>query len=114
MIEDISRDGEQVYISIINLAEVWYILERRAPGLADDKVGNLRSFGIEVVPLEDDSIWRMAAKIKSNRAIPLADAIAVATAKYLDEPLLVGDDHHFRNLGIDIMVSPAKSGEVGH
>lgn len=97
----VSTGEDRGLINVVNLAEVWYVLARKDPRMADQKLNTLRSFRIRVVPVEDDSLWRLAAEIKSRKSIPLADAFAVATASHYGERLLVGRDKHFDGLGID-------------
>ena len=74
---------------MLNLTEIYYILHRLNPQLPK-KQANLRLYGLKVVPIEDDGLWREAAKTKSEHSLSLADAFAVATAKTLDSTLIVG------------------------
>ena len=91
------------YINIVNLTEVYYILHRVDPKLAAEKARNLRLFGVKVIPIEDDDLWREAARIKGQHALSLADAFAAATAKILKAKLIVGSDEEFRGVGISII-----------
>jgi len=90
------------YLSIINLTELYYILYRRNPDLADEKEKNLRGYGLEIVPVEDDGIWKEAAKTKGRHALSLADAFAVATAKVKRANLLVGRDEEFNDVDVSV------------
>lgn len=90
------------YINIINLAEVYYILHRRSPELAAEKERNLRGFGVKIVPIEDNRIWRQAAMTKSKHALSLADAFAVATAEIKNAKLLTCRDAEFEGIDVDI------------
>lgn len=89
------------YLSIINLTEL-YILCRRSPDLAEEKERNLRDYGLKMVPVDDDELWKEAAKTKGTHALSLADAFAVATAKVKKANLLVGRDAEFHNMGVSI------------
>jgi len=60
------------YLSVINLAEFYYILFRRNPRLADEKEKNLRAYGLKIVPVTDDRLWREASLIKAEYALSLA------------------------------------------
>ena len=91
------------YINILNLAEIYYILRRVDPELAEEKERNLRLFGLKVIPIEDNGLWREAAKIKSKYALSIADAFAAATAKMLESKLIVGSDEEFRELNIQLL-----------
>ncbi len=70
------------------------------PELAEEKQRNLRLYGLKVVPIEDDDLWREAARIKGGHALSLADAFAAATAKILKSTLVVGSDKEFKELNI--------------
>ena len=98
----ISMGTEIGLFNIVNLTELWYILARKDPQIADRRVDALRSYGVKIVPVEDDSLWRIAAEIKSKRSIPLADAFAAATARLYEETLLAGRDERFDDLNIDV------------
>lgn len=89
------------YLNIINLTELYYILYRRKPDLAEEKERNLRGYGLEIVPV-DDELWKEAAKTKGRHSLSLADAFAVATAKVKKANLLVGRYVEFRNVGVSI------------
>ena len=90
------------YLNIVNLTELYYILYRKNPEIAEEKERNLRGYGVEIVPVEDNELWREAAKTKGKHALSLADAFAVATAKVKTATLLVGSDPEFDGLDISI------------
>jgi len=60
------------YISIINLTEFYYILYRKSPDIAKQKVENLLSFGLVPHEIKDNDLWREAGKLKALHNIPLA------------------------------------------
>jgi predicted nucleic acid-binding protein len=91
------------YINILNLTEIYYILFRVDPELAEEKQRNLRLYGLKVIPVEDDSLWREAARIKGRHALSLADAFAVATAKSFESKLVVGSDKEFSEINIQLV-----------
>ena len=88
------------FLSIANLTEFYYILYRRDAAIAEEKVRNLRAYGIEIVPLMDNAIWREAGRIKGEHAISLADAFAVATAIAKKDKLVVGRDDDFKKVNV--------------
>ena len=90
------------YLNIVNLTELYYILHRKNPEIAEEKERNIRGYGVEIVPVEDNELWREAAKTKGKHAISLADAFAVATAKVKKANLLVGRDTEFDGMDISI------------
>jgi predicted nucleic acid-binding protein len=91
------------YINILNLTEIYYILFRVDPELAEEKQRNLRLYGLKVIPVEDDDLWREAARIKGRHALSLADAFAVATAKSFESKLVVGSDKEFSEINIQLV-----------
>ena len=103
ILEKIENGEAQGYINIINLTEVQYILSRISPKIAEEKQRILRIYGLKVVPIEDNGIWREAAQIKCNHSMSLADAFAVATAKNLKTKLVVGTDKEFKNLDVELL-----------
>ena len=90
------------YLNIVNLTELYYILYRKNPEIAEEKERNIRGYGVEIVPVEDNELWREAAKTKGKHALSLADAFAVATAKMKKANLLVGRDAEFDGMDISI------------
>ena len=90
------------YLNIINLTELYYILYRKNPELAEEKERNLRGYGLEIVPVDDNGLWKEAAKTKGKHALSLADAFAVATAKVKKANLLVGRDSEFDGTDVSI------------
>lgn len=107
IVEDILRkiknNGERGYLNIVNLTEFYYILYRRDPSIAKEKERNLRAYGLVIIPVTDNTIWKEAGMIKGNHAIALADAFAAATAKVKREKLVVGRDKDFKKVGIPLI-----------
>jgi len=102
-LERIQRGETTGYLNIVNLAEFRYILYRRDPTLAEEKERNLRTFGVKMVPVLDDELWRVAANIKSKHAVSLADAFAAATAKIKRANLVTGRDEEYKSIGIPLV-----------
>ena len=92
----------ECFLNIINLSEFYYILARRNRKVADEKEKNLRSYAVKIVPVDDDSIWKEAARIKASHSLSLGDAFAAATAKVLKADLVAGFDKEFRGIGVKI------------
>lgn len=91
------------YINIVNLTELYYILHRYSPIEAEEKTRNLKAYGIKVIPLNDDRLWKLAAKIKSNHPMSIADSFAVATAQLTDSRLVIGNDQEFNTVPIETL-----------
>ena len=103
MLNRVVDGGVRAYINIVSLTELYYILHRFSPEAAEEKTRNLRAYGIKVVPLTDDTLWRLAAEIKSLHPMSLADAYAAATAQVTGSKLIIGRDREFNALQVETM-----------
>ncbi len=90
-------------INIVNLTEICYILSRVDPKVASNVEKKLRQWGLIVVPVEDNGLWREAAKLKSKHPMSLADAFAVATAQAHKAKLVVGGDREFDGVNASLL-----------
>lgn len=90
-------------LNIVNLTELYYILYRKSPQVAEEKETNLRAYGIKVVPVSDSKLWKEAGKIKGEHAMSIADAFAVATAKVEKAKLVTGGDEEFNKLNVNLI-----------
>jgi len=88
------------YLSIVNLMEFYYVVFRRDARLADEKEKSLRSYGLRIVPVTDDRLWKEASIIKARCALSLADAFAAATSKMMKAKLITGRDREFERAGV--------------
>jgi len=102
-LEQVQSGAAEGCINVINLTEIYYILSRVSPELAEEKQENLRLYGLKVVPVEDDGLWREAAHVKAKHPLSLADAFAVATAENSKSKLVVGSDKEFKELNIPLV-----------
>jgi predicted nucleic acid-binding protein len=103
LLEKTQAKDIQTYINIFNLTEVYYAIARREPKAAEEKLRLLRFYGLKVVPVEDNGLWREAALIKKKYMLSLGDSFAVATAQALKSKLVVGSDKELNDLGIPII-----------
>lgn len=103
LLRSVQNKETKGFLNIINLTEFYYILYRRGAVMAEDKVRNLRAYGMEIVSVTEDGIWREAGKIKGEHAIPLADAFAVATAIAKKDKLVVGRDEDFKKVSVPLI-----------
>lgn len=101
--EKVQSGAAEGYINVLNLTEIYYILCRVSPELAEKKQRNLRLYGLKVVPVEDDGLWREAARVKTKHSLSLADAFAVSTAEAFKSKLVVGSDKEFREINIQLL-----------
>ena len=103
LLEQIQSGAAEGYMNVINLTEIYYILSRVNPELAEETERKLRLLGLKVVAVEDDGLWREAAQVKAKHSLSLADAFAVATAEAFKSKLVVGSDKEFRELSIQLL-----------
>ena len=103
LLEQVQSGAAEGCINVINLTEIYYILSRVNPELAEETEKKIRLLGLKVVPVEDDGLWREAAHVKAKHSLSLADAFAVATAKAFKSKLVVGSDKEFNKLNIQLL-----------
>jgi len=102
-LKKIQKGENEGYINIVNLTEIYYILSRGSPFIAEKTQRELRLYGLKVIPIEDNGLWREAGKIKCKHSLSLADAFAVATAQRLKTKLIVGSDKEFDNTNVQLL-----------
>ena len=103
LLKQVQRGVAEGYVNVINLTEIYYILSRVNPELAEETERKLRLLGLEIVAVEDYGLWREAAKIKAKHALSLADAFAVATAKVFKTKLVAGSDREFNKQNVQLI-----------
>lgn len=93
-----------IYMSVINLGEVWYAFAREiSEEEANASVKILGDLRIQVENV-DWEITREAARIKSQHKMSYADAFAAALAKVMKADLVTGDGE-FKPLDGEIKIS---------
>jgi len=91
LLEDAEEGNVELFISIINLAEVIYRIGKvKGEAEARETLDEIRHLPLTVVPATDDAVFA-AAGFKMHYAISYADAFAVATADALNAVLVTGD-----------------------
>ena len=91
LMEQAIKDKYRLYISIINLGEVLYIIERRGKASkAQEALALIRQLPIEILAADEPAVFS-AAHIKASHALSYADACAVAAALYENACILTGD-----------------------
>lgn len=103
LLEDAARGECLVLLSLINLGEVAYLLERRR-GLARTQaaLAVVEALPVAVLPADRDAVL-VAAHLKALYPISFADASAAAAAQMHQATLLTGDPE-FNALGHQINV----------
>ena len=93
-----------LFMSVVNVGEVWYILAREASEAeANKSIHELGQLGIEFV----DADWTLAheaAGFKSKHKMSFADCFAAALAKQKKAHLVTGDKE-FKEVEEDISIS---------
>jgi uncharacterized protein len=91
LLEEAAREQVRLFISIINLGEVYYRVGKvKGQAEAQATLDQLRQLAITVVPATDDVVLA-AARLKMRHAISYADAFAATAATAAKAILLTGD-----------------------
>ena len=93
-----------IYMSVINVGEVWYTFAREISEVeADASIKTLRDLRIQF----EDANWELtqeAARFKSKHKLSYADAFAAGLAKIKKADLITGDNE-FKPLDGEIKIS---------
>jgi predicted nucleic acid-binding protein len=91
IIADAHDDDIPLFMSVVNVGEVWHIVAREvSPADADNSVAQLRQLGIKFVEA-DWPLTQEAAKYKSKHRMSYADCFAAALTRHKNAVLLTGD-----------------------
>ena len=103
LLEEATRGECLLLLSLINLGEVAYLLERRR-GLARTQaaLAAVEALPLRVLPADRDTVL-LAAHLKAHYPISFADAFA-ATAAQMHQAVLLTGDPEFNALGHQIQV----------
>ena len=91
LLEQAAREKCRLCMSIINLGEMLYIIERRE-GLArtQDVLALIRQLPLEILPAEEQAVFA-AAHIKASHTLSYADAFAIASAIQENAAIVTSD-----------------------
>ncbi len=104
LIADAHDDAIPLFMSVVNAAEVWYIVaRRRSPSDADAGIHLLRQFGIHFVEA-DWELAKTAGYFKARNKMSFADCFAAALAKQKKASLVTGD-REFKQVEREITIS---------
>jgi len=91
LLEGARKGTAKVFISIINLGEVYYIVGRiRGEDFAKQTLVDLRLLPLEILPADETAVFA-AARWKIRYPLSYADAFVAAAAEELQATLLTGD-----------------------
>lgn len=103
LLDNAKKEKYRLLLSLINLGEILYIIERRGGiAKAQDALALIRQLPVEI-PLVDEQTVFTAAHIKANHAISYADAFVVATALQ-ESAVVVTADPEFRSVEAIVQV----------
>jgi predicted nucleic acid-binding protein len=96
-LENAAKDKCRLCISIINLGEMLYIIERRE-GVAktQDALALIRQLPLQILPADEQAVFA-AAHIKASHTLSYADAFAVASA-IQEKAVVVTSDPEFETV----------------
>lgn len=91
LIADAHEQEIPLYMSVVNVCEVWYILAREvSEAEADSSITDLQQLGVQFQDTNWDSA-KEAARFKVKGKMSLGDCFAAALAKELKADLVTGD-----------------------
>ncbi|MCS7260519.1 MAG: type II toxin-antitoxin system VapC family toxin [Anaerolineae bacterium] len=91
LLEEAERGTHALFISLINLGEVFYRVGKvKGEPAAWETLAALRRLSLTIVPATEEVVLA-AARLKIYHPISYADAFAAATAESLDAVLATGD-----------------------
>ncbi len=91
LLQEANRQGLKLYVSIINLGEVYYRIGRvKGKKEADETLKSLYQLPVTILPATDQIVLEAAA-LKMQLAISYADAFAAAETQRLKATLVTGD-----------------------
>jgi predicted nucleic acid-binding protein len=103
LIADANENATPLWMSVVNVGEVWYVIARKtSPAEADTTINELHKLGIQF----EDAEWkitRQAALFKSKHKMSYADACAAALAMQKNAHLVTGDKE-FRQIESDVRI----------
>lgn len=91
LIEAVRDEQAALYMSLINVGELYYIAHRRRGSQqANEMIGDLRRLPVTLCAATEDRIMA-AALIKATHLLSYADAFAVALTQEFNASLVTGD-----------------------
>lgn len=98
LLADAFRQQLQLYISVLNVGEVFYLTwQRTGEEKARQTVANLSRLPMQIIPVDLSQTLR-AGQLKALHNIPYVDCIAAAVALEQNATLITAD-RHFEKLG---------------
>lgn len=117
-LREATNSDTEGYLTETNAAEVLYLIARFEGADGRPTTSSLRIADRDIRALERGGLllgradWRLAAEIKADGHISLADAHAVALAVRHDGILIAGGDDDFDELPVDVTVDRFREGSA--
>ena len=101
-----AEDKHKLLLCVVNWGEIYYSIARaEGEAAAGQKVADLATLAIELVPVADDlQLVREAAKLKATKKMAYADCFAAALAKLRNAEVVTGDPE-FKEVEKEIKIS---------
>ncbi len=97
LLKNAANEKCHIFVSIINLGEMLYIIERRGGVTkSQDALALIRQLPIEVLPADEQAVFD-AAHIKAGHTLSYADAFAVV-ATIRNSAVLLTSDSEFESV----------------
>ena len=97
LLKNAAKEKCRLFVSIINLGEMLYIIERRGGVTkSQDALALIRQLPIEVLPADEQAVFD-AAHVKAGHALSYADAFAVVAA-IRNSAVLLTSDSEFKSV----------------
>jgi predicted nucleic acid-binding protein len=86
-------DKHKLLLCVVNWGEIYYSIARaEGEAIADQKMADLATMAIELVPVADDlQLVLEAAKLKASKKMAYTDCFAAALAKLRNAEVVTGD-----------------------
>jgi ribonuclease VapC len=101
ILKEIDENRAEGFISAITLTELYYLYARRiGEQVAKERIEQLRLSNLKIIPI--DEVIALKAGEYKLQAIPIADALIAASAKFIAAPV-VTDDPHFEQVNVSVL-----------
>ncbi len=110
LLDNAKKGKHRLFLSLINLGEILYIVERRGGmAKAQDALALIQQLPIETVSVDEQIVFA-AAHIKANHSISYADAFVVAAA-IQESAVIITADPEFQSVETVVQVEWLQSSE---
>lgn len=91
LLENQSKDKQELYLSLLSLGEIYYILIREVgEAEAASIIAKIESLDLHIVEV-DTTLTKTSAKIKAKGGLSFTDSLVIATAIKYKAKVITGD-----------------------